>query len=110
MNLNNFSSGITDWSQIPESIHSGASGVAKVRSRQLGNIQLRIVVYSANYVADHWCHKGHIVFVVEGQLVIEHQKNLMYALVPGTSYHVADDDGSPHRVLSENGATVFVVD
>jgi len=26
------------------------------------------------------------------------------------SYHVADDDGPPHRALSESGATVFVVD
>jgi hypothetical protein len=110
MNLNDFPVGITHWSQIPESIHSGASGIATIRSRQLGNLQLRIVVYSANYVADHWCYKGHIVFVIEGQLMIEHQNNSMYALMPGTCYHVADDDGPPHRVLSENGATIFVVD
>jgi hypothetical protein len=32
-----------------------------------------------------------------------------YVVTPGMSYQVADDDGSPHRVLSERGATVFDV-
>ena len=110
MNLNNFPVGITDWSQISESVHPGASGTAAVHSHQLGDIQLRFVVYSPNYVADHWCHKGHIVFVIAGQLVIEHQHSLTYKLMPGMSYHVADDDEPPHRVISDNGATIFIID
>ena len=71
---------------------------------------MRLVVYSQDFVADHWCHKGHIVFVISGQLVIEHQDAARYTLAPGTSYHVADNDGSPHKVLSKDGATVFIVD
>ena len=110
MNLDNLPVGITDWSELPASVHPGESGTATVRMRQLGDIQLRLVVYSTNYIADHWCHKGHIVFVVAGQLVIEHQHGLTYTLRRGASYHVADDDGPPHRVLSENGATIFIVD
>jgi hypothetical protein len=110
MNLDNLPAGITDWSQIPASVLPGESGTATVRKRQFGDIQLRIVVYGANYAADHWCHKGHIVFVVAGELVIEHQDSLRYTLTAGTTYHVGDDDGAPHRVLSENGATVFIVD
>jgi hypothetical protein len=110
MLLNGLPFGVTNWSQVPESVHPGASGTAMVRSRQLGDIQLRLVVYSPNYVADHWCHKGHIVFVILGQLTIEHRETLTYTLESGTSYHVADDDGPPHRVLSENGATIFIVD
>ncbi len=110
MNLNNLPVGITDWPRIPESVHPGASGIATVRSRKLGDIQLRLVVYSPNYVADHWCHKGHIIFVAAGQIVIEHQEATTYTLVQGTSYHVADDHGSPHRLVSGNGATVFIVD
>jgi hypothetical protein len=110
MNLPNLPVGITDWSQVSESVHLGASGTATVRSRQLGEIQLRLVVYSSGYVADHWCHKGHIVFVVAGNVIIEHQHGSTYALTPGTSYHVADDNGLPHRVLSLDGATLFIVD
>src|SRR5580698_1626455 len=109
MNFNDFPAGVTDWSQVPESVNPGESGTATVRSRQLGDIQLRLVVYSSNYVANHWCRKGHIVFVVAGQLSIEHQDGITYTLMPGTSYHVADD-GTPHRVSSESGATIFIVD
>jgi hypothetical protein len=110
MNLHHFSGGITDWSKLPATQHSGESGHLTVRSRQLGDIQLRHIVYSANYVADHWCHKGHLVFVLAGQLVIEHQDELRYTLAPGITYHVADNDGLPHRVVSKEGATVLVVD
>jgi hypothetical protein len=110
MNLNNFVAGSVVWAQIPESVYPGTLGTATVRSHQVGNVQLRLVVYSANYLADHWCHKGHIVFVLAGQLIIEHQHSLTYTLMPGSSYYVADDDGPPHRVLSENGATIFMVD
>lgn len=110
MNLNNFPVGITDWSEVTASVHPGGSGTTTMRTRQLGDIQLRLVDCSSNYVADHWCHKGHIVFVVAGQMVIEHQHGLSYKLAPGNTYHVADNDGPPHRVLCKSGATIFIVD
>jgi len=102
-------SGMTDWSTLPSSEYPGESGTAAVRSRQLGEIQLRMVEYSASYVGDHWCHKGHLTLVVSGQMVIEHEDGRMLILPAGTSYHVADDDGPPHRARSEHGAMVFVV-
>jgi hypothetical protein len=110
MKLENLPLGITDWSRVPASVQPGESGTATARTRQLGDIQVRVVDYSGDYVADHWCRKGHIVFVVAGGLVIEHQDGRRYTLTPGMSYHVADDDGPPHRALSGEGATVFVVD
>jgi hypothetical protein len=110
VNLDNLPPGITDWAQIPASVHPGKSGAAAVRVHQVGDIQLRLVAYSNNYVADHWCHKGHIVFVLAGELLIEHRQSLSYTLRPGISYHVGDGDGSPHRALSKSGATIFIVD
>jgi hypothetical protein len=110
MNLDNLPAGIADWSELTASVHPGESGTATTRTRQLGDIQLRVVDYGTNYAADHWCHKGHIVFVVAGQLMIEHQHSVTYTVKPGNSYHVADDDGPPHRVLSKHGATIFIVD
>jgi hypothetical protein len=109
MRLENLPLGVIDWSRIPPSSHPGASGTAAVRARQFGEIQLRRVDYSPGYLADHWCSKGHLVFVIAGDLTIEHQDGRRYALTSGMSYHVADD-GPPHRALSENGATVFAID
>jgi hypothetical protein len=93
MDLDNLPVGITDWSEVTASVHPGESGSVTMRRCHFGDIRLRLVDYSSNYVADCWCHKGHIVFVVAGQLVIEHQHGVSYKLTPGTSYHVADDEG-----------------
>jgi hypothetical protein len=110
MRLENILLGMTDWSQVAPSAHPGASGTATARTCQLGEIQLRCVDYSPGYLADHWCSKGHLVFVVVGDLTIEHENGQPYSLGPNMSYHVSDDSVSPHRVLSMNGATIFVVD
>jgi hypothetical protein len=110
MKLANLPTNITDWSTIASSLHPGESGMATMRARQLGDIQLRLIEYSASYVGDHWCTKGHLTFVVAGQMIIEHQDGATCTLPAGTSWHVADDHGSPHRARSDGGATVFVVD
>jgi hypothetical protein len=85
MKLTNLTVGVTDWSELPASVHPGESGTATMRMRQFGDFQIRHVIYSANYVADHWCQKGYIVLVVAGQLVIEHQHGANYNLTPGAT-------------------------
>jgi hypothetical protein len=106
MKLANLPTGVTDWAQFPASTHPGESGMATARVRQCGEIQLRLVEYSANYLADHWCRKGHVA----GRLTIEHQGASSYTLTAGMSYQAADDDGPPHRLRTESGATIFIVD
>jgi len=69
-----------------------------------------MIEYSAGYIGDHWCPKGHIVYVTAGSLIIEHQYGGRYVVSSGVSYHVGDEQGSPHRALSETGATLFVLD
>ena len=110
MKLTNFSTDSTDWAKIPACAQAGASGTATERTRQVGEIQLRLVEYSAGYLADHWCSKGHVLFVVAGEITIEHQDGRKYPLGAGMSYHVADDDKVAHRARSDRGATIFVVD
>ena len=102
--------GATEWSAITSSEHRGESGIAIMRTRQIGDIRLRLVQYSPSYVGDHWCHKGHLIFVVAGQLYVEHKDGTRWNLSPGASWHGSDDDGSPHRARSPGGATVFIVD
>lgn len=110
MKLSNLPTGLTDWPSASTSSHPGASGAATVRARQLGDVQIRLVAYSAGYAADHWCHKGHILFVVAGSIAIEHADGRLYEAAAGMSYHVPDDDSAPHRLTSDEGASVFIVD
>lgn len=75
----------------------------------MGNIRVRIVEYSLGYFADHWCKRGHVLFVLEGELVTELEDGREFMLTPGTSYHVAEDI-NPHRSHTEKGAKLFIVD
>jgi hypothetical protein len=101
---------VTRWADVPPSEQTGASGASTSRTRQFADVQVRLVSYGANYVADHWCHKGHILFVVDGWLALEHQDGQRFELQAGMSYHVGDDQAAPHRVITGSGATVFIVD
>ena len=99
----------TDWRQVQPTEHPGASGVAIWRSFEQGNLRVRIVEYRPGYVADHWCRRGHVLFVLEGELVTELEDGTSVRLTPGMSYQVADS-GLAHRSHTERGATLFIVD
>lgn len=99
----------TDWARIPAVEHPGATGTARWRTRQLGEIRVRMVDYSPGYVANHWCEKGHILLCLEGTLHTELSDGRTVVLVPGMSYHVADG-AMPHRSSTPTGARLFVVD
>jgi hypothetical protein len=110
MRLTDLPSSMTDWSSLPAIAHPGKSGTALMRSRQFGDIQLRMVEYSPSYSAEEWCRKGHLALVVSGEILIEHEDGLLLTLPAGTSYHVGDGEGAAHRVRCEQGSTVFIVD
>lgn len=101
--------GTTDWSEVESTEHKGEAGVAVWRTRKFGDIRVRLVAYSAGYVADHWCVKGHILFCVEGELHTETKDGRTFLLTPGMSYQVGDDC-EPHRSSTVAGATLFIVD
>lgn len=99
----------TDWSKVEPTVHPGASGEALWRTGVFGEVRVRMVQYSPGYLADHWCHKGHVLLVLEGELVTELKDGRVFRLAAGTSYQV-EDDGEPHRSSSPKGARLFVVD
>jgi quercetin dioxygenase-like cupin family protein len=68
-----------------------------------------MVEYSAGYKADHWCSKGHILLVLEGELRTELEDGRVTVLKPGQSYQVADG-AEPHRSSTAAGARLFIVD
>ena len=110
MKLADLPPGATNWLEMPVSTQSGGAGTASARTRRLGEIRLRMVDYTAGYVGDSWCSKGHIVFIVSGSLIVEHQNGNQYVLTQGMTYHVADGDRSPHRARTQSGASIFVMD
>ena len=99
----------TDWTEVPAVEHPGATGTATWRTRQLGDIRVRMVEYSPGYHANHWCEKGHILLCLEGELETELADGSVAVLKPGMSYQVADG-AMAHRSRSRVPTTLFIVD
>ena len=98
-----------DWSALPTEIHSGTSGLATWRIFRMNDIRIRMVEYSAGYLADHWCSKGHIIYCIEGEMKTTLEDGRIYTLSAGMSYQVGDDCEA-HQSASENGCRLFIVD
>ncbi len=109
MNIKNIPFGTTDWSTVARTEHPGISGKAFWRTRQFEGIRVRMVEYSAGYVSDHWCSKGHILLCLEGELHTTLEDGSVHVLIPGMSYQVADG-AEAHRSSAPQGARLFIVD
>jgi hypothetical protein len=109
MKMQSIPFGTTDWPTIEKTEHAGIGGVAHWRTRQFNDIRVRMVEYSPGYLADHWCSKGHILLMLEGELETELADGRRFTLKAGMSYQVADG-AEPHRSSTRTGATLFIVD
>lgn len=113
MKMSHIPFGITDWSSIERTTHTGDTGEAQWRTRFFGEgehkIRVRMVDYSAGYLADHWCKKGHILLCLSGEMLTELDDGRTFTLTAGMSYQVADD-AEAHRSSTMNGASLFIVD
>ncbi len=109
MDMRDIPFGTTEWAEIVPTEHEGETGMALWRTRQFGNIRVRMVEYSAGYLANHWCEKGHILLCLEGELHTELADGRKFLLTPGTSYQVSDQT-DPHRSYTKTGAKLFIVD
>ncbi len=101
--------GITDWSTVSSITHPGETGFAVWKTLQLGGLRIRIIEYSENYLADHWCQKGHLLFVLEGELITELSDGKKFKMKEGMSYQVSDELSS-HRSFAPTGAKLLIVD
>jgi quercetin dioxygenase-like cupin family protein len=109
MKMAEFQFEVTDWSGVLPEHHSGETGFAHWRTRNFGEIRVRMVEYSPGYRADHWCGKGHVLLCLEGELNVELKDGRKFLLRKGQSYQVSDN-ADPHRSFTETGAKLFIVD
>jgi hypothetical protein len=72
-------------------------------------LRVRLVEYSAGYLADHWCQKGHIVHCLDGEFVSELQNGEAFSLTKGMTYIVSDNMSS-HRSFSKSGVKLLIID
>lgn len=98
-----------NWTSIEKKEHKGDNGIAFWQTVQMPGLRLRLVEYSAGYVADHWCQKGHIVYCLEGSFTSELITGEKIELTQGGTYLVSDEL-SNHRSTSDAGAKLLIID
>ncbi|SNZ19181.1 DHCW motif cupin fold protein [Cohaesibacter gelatinilyticus] len=101
---------VTDWDAMPRSEHPGETGHAIWRTIENGDIRMRLVDYSPGYLADHWCDRGHILYVLEGELFSELKDGREIRMTAGMSYMVSDYGDVAHRSRTSTGVRLLIVD
>ncbi|EHM00597.1 hypothetical protein HMPREF9946_02547 [Acetobacteraceae bacterium AT-5844] len=98
------------WDALPATEHKGETGTAIWRTLNNGDVRMRVVEYSPGYLADHWCDRGHVIYVLEGELKTELKDGRTFTFGKGHGYTVSDFGDSPHRSSTVTGARLFIVD
>jgi hypothetical protein len=110
MHLNNIPFALTRWDSVPKEEYPGESGTSLWKVFQSGDLRVRMVEYSPDFKSDHYCPKGHVLLVLEGELFIRLKNGEEHRMPAGTSFQAGDDESNPHLAYSKTGAKVFIVD
>ena len=110
MKMHNVPFTVIDWKAVDPVEYMGETGTSLWHVFEAGNIRARIVEYSPNYRSDHWCPRGHVFLVLEGEFGIELKDGRSFLLSPGVSFLAGDDEANPHLGYSKRGARAFIVD
>lgn len=97
------------WEKIEKTEHKGETGTSYWQTVQMDGLRIRMVEYSENYLADHWCQKGHIVHCLEGSFISELKNGEKVTLTKGMTY-VVSDDLSSHRSISSDSVKLLIID
>ena len=98
-----------NWDAIEKTIHPGQTGTAFWQTVQWEGLRIRVVEYTAGYMADHWCKKGHIVYCIEGEFISELENAEAFTLSKGMTY-VVSDELSSHRSTTKHGVKLLIID
>lgn len=107
--MNNIPFQVIDWIKISKEEHKGETGTSFWQTLQYDGLRVRIVEYSAGYLADHWCTKGHIVHCLKGEVINEQETGEKHLLKTGMTYIVSDDMSS-HRSVAKEKVKLLIID
>ena len=99
----------TDWSLVEEVRQTGASGHAICKTRRFGDVRVRLIDYTPGFVAALWCSKKHVIHCIAGSITVQMKDRPGISFQEGMSL-VTEDTGPPHRLSTEIGAVLLMVD
>jgi hypothetical protein len=99
----------TNWDLIEETVHPGETGHATWKTIQYNGLRIRQVNYSPNYLADHWCEKGHLIYCIKGEMITKLADGTEHVLRMGMTYQVSDNM-SMHKTYTTSGVELLIID
>ncbi|MCB0769043.1 MAG: DHCW motif cupin fold protein [Flavobacteriales bacterium] len=106
---------VTDWADVPVEEIAGTTGMARVRTVRFEDpeaghgLRIRMMELSAGFLLDHLCEVGHLVFVLEGEMINELHGGETRVMGVGKSFAVSDGL-SVHRIRTNGPAKLLIVD
>ena len=85
MDLGRIPFAVTDWRAVPAVEQKGESGTSFWRVTEAGGTRVRMADYSPGFRSDHWCPKGHVFLVIEGEFSVALKDGRVFRLSAGKS-------------------------
>ena len=99
-----------DWSNLDAMEYPGITSTSYWRTFESDGLRVRLVDYEPGFVADHWCDRGHVVYVLSGELGVRLRDGRNMILKKGNGFCVSDKGDEAHQVYTESGCQAFIVD
>jgi len=100
-----------DFAALEHQSMSGETSAAAIfQQADAAGIRMRVVVYEPGFVADHWCDLGHFGYVLSGHVTIEFIGRPPSELKEGQAFLVSSYGDASHRVRTEEGARLLLLD
>jgi len=101
---------VVDWDSVPITKHSGETGFTWSRTVETGNIRIRLSEYSPDFRSGHWCCRGHIIHILDGEIKFELKDGSVVRLIKGMSCFFSDSKAIAHKSQSKTGAFLLIID
>ncbi|MBX3163535.1 MAG: DHCW motif cupin fold protein [Bacteroidetes bacterium] len=98
-----------NWENIPTEKANGITGFVLAKTIELPAFKIRELSFSENYEADHWCEKGHIIYVISGELIIAYNDGTHITIPTGNSL-ILGDNISSHKAKTKTETQILIID
>lgn len=101
---------VIDWDYVPITKQSGETGFAWCRTYETGYIRIRLLEYSPGFKSEHWCCRGHLIHLFDGEINFDFKDGSGIMLRKGVSCCFTDSKSIAHKSFTGNGAFLLIVD
>ncbi len=99
------------FDQLNKEVMPGETdAIARFSQANGGGIRMRVVDYEPGFLLDHWCDVGHFGYVLSGELIVELAGKPTQRLSTGEGFLVSTLGDVAHRVSTDSGARVLLLD